>query len=343
MILSIFVAGLPSVAFGEKMPNKTTKEEILEEDKAEEKRLKENKAPVEKLAKEEALEEGEESQAPSKEEEFNQILAALKENISRLEEEIVKLKKENRRISKVAEQGIGEKIPVLMYHHLYNGNLKESPFKNNSAVISVDMFKEQMKYLHDNGFYTATLEELERFLNKEIPLPKKTVVITFDDGYYSNIEYAYPILKKYGFKATIFVVGNKAKNASKDHNLKTGTLRGLSYEDMNKTSDVFDFQSHTYDKHHRIDNRAALLTLTKEEMLEDFTSIKEELNTRYFAYPFGAYNGTVIEALKETGHALAFTIKSGYVTVNSPKYELPRFTISPLTSLEKFKNIVNQK
>lgn len=274
--------------------------------------------------------------------ELRQGLEELLELVKVLEKENLSLKQENLRLLKITEQGVAKQVPVLLYHHLYDGDLDKSPYKGNGAVVSVDSFREQMKYLKDNGFYTATLEDLERFLAKEIDLPAKTVVITFDDGYYSNIEYAYPILKEYGQKATIFVVGKGVENATSETNMSS-TLRSLGYEDIKNTSDVFEFHSHTYDLHKQINNMPALTVLSKEEILVDLNRIKEQLGTKYLAYPFGGYNENTIEVLKELNYKLAFTVKEGYASPNSEKYEIPRIIVWPSTNIERFKQIVNPR
>lgn len=271
--------------------------------------------------------------------EILQGIEGLIERVRALEKDNLKLKQDNVRLMKIIEQGIAKQVPVLLYHHLYDGDLKTSPYNGNGVVISVDSFKEQMKYLKDNGYYTATLEELERFIAKEIDLPKKTVVITFDDGYYSNIEYAYPILKKHGQRATIFVIGKNVEDVTKG-TLSPTKLKGVGYEDIKNTSDVFEFHSHTYNLHNYTGDEPSLTVLSKEDIVEDISKIREDLGTDYLAYPFGGYNDTTIEALIEAGYKLGFTVKEGYVSPNTEKYEIPRLSIWPWTSIGRFKQIV---
>lgn len=268
-----------------------------------------------------------------------QGLEELIEAAKNLEKDNIRLKRENRRLKKIIDQGVAKQVPVLLYHHLYNGDLNNSQFKGNGAVVSVDSFREQMKYLKENNYYTATLEELELFMAKKIDLPKKTVVITFDDGYYSNIEYAYPILKEYDQRAAIFVVGRGVEDATNNPD-NPSPLRGLGFEDIKNTSDVLEFHSHTYNLHRYIDNEPALTVVGKEEVVEDLTRIKEQIGTKYLAYPFGGYNETTIEALNEVGYKLAFTVINGYTSPNSGKFEIPRIIIWPSTTIERFEQIV---
>lgn len=84
----------------------------------------------------------------------------------------------------------------MVYHHVNSTGLEITP----------DIFEAQMKFLNDNGYLSVFLDDVVGFITGENNLPEKTVAITFDDGYLDNWVYAYPILKKYGHKATIFVI-----------------------------------------------------------------------------------------------------------------------------------------
>lgn len=266
------------------------------------------------------------------------------EKYNLLKEENIKLRNDILKIKNQLSKKKAKKIPVLMYHHLLPQKyINKYNWSTNSSVLSVEAFKKQMDYLHKNGFYVATLDELQAFKCGEISLPEKTVVITFDDGYLSNAIYAYPILKKYNFRATIFMLGYRVDNIQKTFD--PSTLQSLSIDEAYKYIDVFDYESHTYALHN-LDSKkvASLLSSDKKTILDDLTKNKELLNAKYFAYPYGKYNKKTIQYVKQTGHEMAFTVKKGYVTKNSNKYELPRFGISPKgISFNKFVEIVNGK
>lgn len=240
----------------------------------------------------------------------------------RLRMEILKLR------NQMSEEK-AEKIPVLTYHHILpNEYITKYKWSDNSSVISLETFKEEMDFLYNNGFYTATLDELEAFLDGEIELPKKTVVITFDDGYLSNALYAYPIMQKYNFRGTIFAIGNRADNEQIE--FEPSTTQSISIYEMYKYADVFDFESHTYDLHKKDKNdKPALISSKEEVIIDDLTKNKNLLDANYFAYPYGAYSQKTIDYLKKVGYKMAFTTKKGYVTKNSNRYELPRFSVTP--------------
>lgn len=220
------------------------------------------------------------------------------------------------------------KIPVLTYHHILPQDYINSyNWSNNSAILSLEAFKEQMDFLYNNGFYTATLNELESFLDGKIDLPKKTVVITFDDGYLSNAKYAYPIMQQYNFKGTIFVIGSAAN--VEQLNFEPSTIQFISTNEIYKYTDVFDFECHTYDLHRMDKDQKPMLTSSdKKIILDDLTNNKNLLNADYFAYPYGYYNMKTTGYLKEVGYKMAFTTKEGYVTSFSNRYKLPRFSVT---------------
>ena len=88
---------------------------------------------------------------------------------------------------------------VLMYHSI-------AIEAGNNLRIPPDDFDKQMAWLHDNGWKPVALDELYAWIEKGEPFPEKTVAITLDDGYIDNYTSAFPILKKYGFAATIFMI-----------------------------------------------------------------------------------------------------------------------------------------
>lgn len=236
-----------------------------------------------------------------------------------------------------------EKIPVLCYHHVYDGNIKKSVFKNSETVVPFSLFEKHMKYLHKNNFYTASLDELSDFMEGKIDLPPKTVVLTFDDGYRSARELIYPILKKYNFNGSVFAIGKYSEEASNDiHRFQN--FQYLSFEDMDNISDVFTFENHTFDMHRLDINAIPLLVVsTPDEVKEDLLKLQTKLDSQYLAYPFGAYDNATIKVLAETGHRLAFTVNEGYVGISTFKYEVPRFGIFSYTNMWDFKKIVNLK
>lgn len=265
---------------------------------------------------------------------------ALNDEIRKLELRIKEMEREMDYLGRIVRQGEAKEVPVLLYHHILpQEDIDKYGWENNDSVISLEKFQEQMKYLKENNYYTATLKEVEQFVKGERKLPRKTVVITFDDGYLSNLVHAYPIMKEYGYKGTIFVIGDSELREKEEYD--PVTTQRIYIPEAEQYGDVFEYGCHTYNLHTMVDGQAMLEVLDKENIKEDLQKSKSLLNAKAIAYPFGKYNETTIEAVKELGYRLGFTVKSGYIKMGIGQYELPRFVINPRTTLERFINIVD--
>jgi len=225
-------------------------------------------------------------------------------------------------------------IATLVYHATYDSSNQAEKNKciNNNATICLSdiQFDSQMKYLYDNNFYTATMKDVDMFIDGKIQLPKKTVVITIDDGYF--LEAAVRVLEKYNLHATVFVIG--------------------ALMDLDEwKSDAFyspnvELHSHTYLMHTPNvcsgGQGSALKCHNREELLADLKKSREQLNgSTVFCYPFFEYNDYAISVLKEAGFTMAFAGGRQKIKVGSNKMTLPRYGIINTSSLNDFIKVVN--
>ena len=202
-------------------------------------------------------------------------------------------------------------VPVLNYHQINN-------HAHNSLTLSDSEFEAQIKYLAKEGYTAISPDDLSDYIQYGKKLPPKPILITFDDGYKDNYQIAYPILKKYHFTATIFLISDFVNTYD----------RYLTWEQIREmTNNGFTFESHTVNH----------LPLTKaasdEERLTQLIKSKEALEWRlgkkinYLAYPCGAYDQRIIDLTKKAGYSAAFTIKLGRNTTSSTLYSLDRIPI----------------
>lgn len=234
----------------------------------------------------------------------------------------------------VANSNQNQAIAILMYHHVTTrGN-----WKGNDAVVSVDDFEQHMEYLKKEGYNVVGLRQITDFYKHGIPLPPKPVAITFDDGYESNYRLAYPILKKYNYPFTIFIVVNWIGEQT------SGPFRPeqkelLSWPQILEMyeSGLCNIQSHTFDSHYQLPGGGYAIAHVKtdpatgkketNEQLEarvtdDLKQAKEVLEQRLghkvfaLAYPWGVYSPTTLKAVDSLGYEIAFTMTQG---ANSPK------------------------
>ncbi|MGH4119214.1 polysaccharide deacetylase family protein [Clostridium sp.] len=232
---------------------------------------------------------------------------------------------------------VAKEVPILMYHHLLKK--RENTFTNNGVVLNLENFKEQMDYLHNNKYTTINLAELEQWVLGNIDLPKKTVCITFDDGYLSNYIYAYPILKKYNFKAAIFLITSYIKDDSVE--FASQKQQFLNRDDISKTDDVFEYSNHTHNLHKSENGKGYLITKPIDLVKKDLLKNIELTGSPYFSYPYGHYNDDVLALLPEIGIRMAVTVKNGTVKKGDSLLKLKRYGIYPKTTISIFKNMVN--
>lgn len=219
-----------------------------------------------------------------------------------------------------------KQIPVLMYHSIAdNSNVTNSASK--SIILPPELFKEQMQYLKDNGYTTLTLDELYNFLEKDKPVPEKSVVLTFDDAYEDNYTNVYPVLKEFGFRGTIFVITGG-----------TDKIGAYLTSDQLKEMDIngMDIESHTVN-HEELDK----LSLEKQEqtLVQSKQFLEKLLNKKvdYIAYPSGLYNNFTEQAVKNAGYTMAFTTNSGWANTNTNILFLNRVFVNALKGIDQFK------
>jgi peptidoglycan/xylan/chitin deacetylase (PgdA/CDA1 family) len=228
----------------------------------------------------------------------------------------------------IKKWGIASKVPVLMYHHI----LKEKDKKGtNTLIVAEEDFAGQMSYLYENGYTTITALELEKFLEGTLKLPKKAVLLTFDDGYKSNYLYAYPLLKKYGFRATISLIPKKMPETPEKFN--PARLNYLSWQEVTAGQDVFEYISHSF-------SHVSMKNLGYRSAYDEIKKVEELLDVKYFVYPVGHTSEASLKVLKELKYQLAFTTKPGIVTTESNPLRLPRQRVNGGMGIRSFKALL---
>lgn len=232
---------------------------------------------------------------------------------------------------------------VLCYHHIVPD--EEAAGTKSEATISVSEFEEQMRYLYDHGYYTASLTDIENFLYFNKQLPERTVLITFDDGYESNYTYAYPILRKYGLHAVIFLIGGAIETPSSG----TASIPKLSLDEIKEMSEsgFIEFGSHTFNAHYLLDKKSAFVEMSLDEITKDFEDMKGFFDKAgapkvlSIAYPYGQYDEKIVTSAVVEGYKLGFTVTSGFIYQDSSPMTLNRIIVPPGIGLDKFKTLIN--
>lgn len=187
------------------------------------------------------------------------------------------------------------KVPILLYHNFVNTVPDNDP-DNFNYINTPQSFEENIKVLLENGYTIISMQELYDAYNLKIELPSKPILITFDDGYYSNYEYIYLILKKYNVKASIFIVTDKVGKE----------IDGIKYLGWNEclemqNSGLVEIFSHS--KRHLFYDKFSTRVI-HDDVIESYKVIENNLGKKkikVFAYPYGAYTKETVWTLKISG------------------------------------------
>ncbi len=222
-----------------------------------------------------------------------------------------------------------ENVPVLLYHHILpDADRNTSQWRGNEITIATSEFTRHMQMLTDGEHYVATVEEVVQYVRGEILLPKGSICLTFDDGYKSNTYYAAPILRDFGFKATVFAI-TSFYDDEYQADYDATSLQHMTERDLESAADVIDQQSHTWYNHNQLSSQSY------NEIYNDLMLSQSVDENRFFAYPYGMYNSTVINAVRDAGFEAAFTTERDGARPGDAIYEIPRYTItSPLSDSE---------
>ncbi len=223
-------------------------------------------------------------------------------------------------------------VPIIMYHHVAAPPPDADAIRRDLSV-SPQAFEEQLRYLVGAGYQPITLRQLAMHLQTgRPPLPKKPVVLTFDDGYRDNYTHAYPLLKEYGFVATFFILSGPIDFGDKEY---------MTWEQIELMSaDGMEIGDHSYSHPDLAGQPLDFITwqiLAPKEAIEAHTGQE----VRSFCYPAGSYDQTVIEVLKATHFWGAVTTQVGVRQSSEQLFELKRVRVHSDYSLAQFGALLN--
>jgi len=229
-------------------------------------------------------------------------------------------------------------VPVLMYHHV-------NPHHGDTVTVTPEVFEAQMEHLRESGYRTLTAVELLEYINGELTLKQKAVVITFDDGWLDNYLYAFPVLKKNHLNATVFIITDRVEKASgkmsslpeyiPTHNeskvlLEKGEAHrvALNWKLIEEVTagGLVGFYSHTK-SHRKCD------TLSEHQLREELGESKEMIEKRlgracpFLCWPYGKYTRGAVQAAKEVGYRALYTTDHGVVKAGSDPFAIKRIVV----------------
>ena len=235
-------------------------------------------------------------------------------------------------------------LPILMYHSITkNANL------SNNYIISAAQFEEDLKYLKENGYTTILMQDLINYVNGNGDLPEKPIILTFDDGYFNNYLYAFPLLEKYDSKAVLSIIGYYTDLYSKtpDENPSYSHVTWDNVNEMIKSGRV-EVQNHSYDLHTTDKGRNGTKKKSGESdaqyraaLMSDIGKLQDAFRANTgttpttFTYPFGSVSNASFPIIKEMGFKASLSCESGMNKISrDPEclYMLKRYLRTPKKS-----------
>jgi peptidoglycan/xylan/chitin deacetylase (PgdA/CDA1 family) len=222
-------------------------------------------------------------------------------------------------------------VPILCYHRF--------GAKASKLTVTPVAFAAQMQYLAKNGYHVLPMSRIEEFLAGRAPLPRKSVIITIDDGYRSTFDVAYPILKQHGFPATVFLYSDfvGAPDALTWAQMKEMTASGLiNVEPHSKTHANLTLRLAD-------ESDARYRERVRREVDTPIALIKDRLSlpSSTFAYPYGDVNEIVVDLLARQGAQMGVTVTPGGNGFFAYPFMLRRNMVFGNEDLDAFKAKLN--
>lgn len=224
-------------------------------------------------------------------------------------------------------------LPVVMYHRIgdYYKPEDTSPANNGLKGLTVlpTEFEKQIKYFVDNGYKSATMQRILDLKARNAEPNRKEVILTFDDGYEDFYTNAFPVLKKYKFKATVYIMPNFIGRASY---LSLAQIKEV------QASGLVTIGSHTM-------NHAGLLYIDKVKAKYEITQSKISLEALLgtsvpdFCFPYGESNQAIYQMVKDAGYKTSVITSPRRWTIENDNFLIPRIRLSLYTSFELFKTM----
>jgi peptidoglycan/xylan/chitin deacetylase (PgdA/CDA1 family) len=210
-----------------------------------------------------------------------------------------------------------EVIPILMYHHVGVPGASADAIRRDLSV-SPENFEAQLRYLIEHGYEPITLNSLIMHLQLGRALPPKPVVLTFDDGFKDQYSNAYPLLKKYGFVGTFFIITLFADEERPEYmswsEIEFLHSNGMEIGSHSYTHPSLSGKSYDYVVWQVLGSREAIEARTGEPV-------------RFFSYPSGQYDELTIDVLRSAGYWGAVTVEAGSLHTTESPFEFKRIRV----------------
>ena len=231
-----------------------------------------------------------------------------------------------------AAAGQTDQLPILMYHRI----APHTTAAGRSYCVTPEAFEAQLRHLREQGYHTIELEDWAEAMRIRRPLPGRAVALTFDDGYQDFLTHAWPLLQRYGFSATVFLVTDAVGGWNHWDQGVTDRCPLMSWLEIRRLQEAgIAFGSHTAG--HR-----PLTSLSVEEIVEQVARPRETLARQLkrpvssIAYPYGLVDRVIEHVAGACGYLYGVTVHDGLAGLEGRLLALPRRDITGFDTLETF-------
>ncbi len=205
------------------------------------------------------------------------------------------------------------RIPVIVYHSVrphYDGESREQ----DQYDVTPELLEEELRYLVEGDYHTITFRDVDAAIDRGVPLPDRPVILSFDDGWKNQYDYAFPLLQKYQLSGTFFIYTNPI-----DHE----NVKWMSWDNI-RTLDRAGMEIGGHSRTHPILTRLQTQHALATEISDSKRIIERELGHAItaFAYPFGLYDATTVTAVIRAGYSNARTVHPGVWNDMADRFEL---------------------
>lgn len=214
----------------------------------------------------------------------------------------------------------GIPVPIIMYH-----SILKSAAPKDKYVVTPQEFEQDLQYLREHGYTTILMQDLIDFCSGTKELPEKPVILTFDDGFFNNYTYVYPLLQQYGGKAVISIVGSYTDSYTESGD-KNPNYAYLSWDECKEMSDsgMIEIQNHS-DTFHSIDshrsgsrrNKSESASAYEKSFKTDISALQDKITAHLgktpttYTYPFGMISLESVDYTKDLGFQATLSCAEG--------------------------------
>jgi peptidoglycan/xylan/chitin deacetylase (PgdA/CDA1 family) len=231
-----------------------------------------------------------------------------------------------------------KKIPILMYHSVSDhASRRFRPF-----AVSPALFADHLAYLHQHAYTPLTVTQ---FINARARggsgLPERPVILTFDDGFADFYTWAFPVLQKYGFNATLYVATAFVNGTSLWLHREEANRLMLTWNQLTEISaGGIECGGHSH-SHPQLDTLP--LSMVCDEIVQCKRLLEHHLDQEVssFAYPYGYHTAAIKQMVGEAGYTSACAVKYEMCSETTDPFALTRLMVRPVTSVDALATLLS--